>query len=1166
MLKDTVNILKKAVSPDIWRAGLLLFILSVIFMTSNAWAGADDYDCPTMDVLNERYKTGCMPCMIVKVLIASFMRAAGNVYDVSREAGVKLLMFGSMIWLVFWALKKVASFTNPEPMAMMNELLIFFGKVILAFVFINSGIGTLVGYAINPILAAGADYGSALLNTGSEENAIDLSTMPAPENAYSGPTDIVSEDVMNKILRFSEGVSNEVATNLVIGNALTCFSIQQGYHWNFVIKIHIPDIWLWLCGAAIWVVGFLLTLSVCYYLIDIPFKLGFAIIALPVVIGLWPFKMTAGKLKSCVMIAVNAAGTFLFLALSVSYAMVLISAGLRDKDKLLQAFTDDDVTYVQETFAITGPYFLIILFCYIYGFQMIGNITNKMPSKFFGGSMTASAGSPLHQMATGATNWVKGKVTAPLKMARDIVANQAGKAATTVAKAAGNVGLGAASYGAGIVTNKFGKGMSAIGGKLAGAGRGAQQQLDADGKLMDMNRTNGAAKAGNRFQSALAGMVGKTGELMQNAGNKTSAGGDMLKAPLRNTAAHIKDAYNASTAELKDAVKDVAGLMPESAGNAIAAVGGSFMKATEGNQFMRDKNGNAILGKDGQPLTNISARVMNKIGSKIQNLGAHVATSDSADSLSKAADMRLKRQMVTTLRQAGKVASYVPGGLGEKIKKGGLTLQLHALTRGSESGGAAMALGKGMESLGDSKFSKFIDNNKAPEGSHRDKIKKFTSQVLATEGNIKQRTLKTAWNTIKLGGKAAAGGIVKGGAYVFNAKNDWEQLKTQAATLKDTTKNFKANFKEQLGSNMGNAADSTIGLGKTIKNMPKDWGKGIVGSLKAATRHDGLNGEFKATAKDMARRTNNMAKNISSDNIHGVTDAVLMPAAAVLGGAIMAKDLAETYVEGMYSATMHTAFAGIDAAKIALNIVPVQPLANIAGHTVSTLGDYGKVVAGMAGQPVNVLVDTAKTVGYASKMVVNVPLRAVGAVVGFTAKTVDNTLYAAYSATVKPTLAVAGLAKEGVTLGYRAVAATRAGKTVNRVAHGVRGTFKVGLKTLQIGTNIIKGAAGEGPRRPAKILTPEEKARQEELKKQRLKEERRKEDKLRKQREEKAREERLREREEERRREQEERIRLREEEAQKREEDRERRRLEEEERRKQEEEERRRRNGGAPTS
>ena len=105
--------------------------------------------CPGMNVLKERYQGDCFPCEIVNVLLASFMRAASKVYDVSKEAGNKLLLLGSALWLAFWALQKVSSLANEEPSTMTNELIIFFGKVLVAYCFINSGIGTLVSYAIN---------------------------------------------------------------------------------------------------------------------------------------------------------------------------------------------------------------------------------------------------------------------------------------------------------------------------------------------------------------------------------------------------------------------------------------------------------------------------------------------------------------------------------------------------------------------------------------------------------------------------------------------------------------------------------------------------------------------------------------------------------------------------------------------------------------------------------------------------------------------------------------------------------------------------------------------------------------------------------------------------------------------------------------------------------
>lgn len=507
-------------SKWVW-AGVLACACVFCFGIGESFAA---YECPTMDELRERYQSKCFACQIVKVLIASFMQAASMVYDVSRDAGVKLLVIGAALWTAFWALKKVSSLTSQEPMNMMNELIIMMFKVLVAYVFITAGAKALVSYAINPIMGAGADFGIAMVVESDNLSAGD----PSGENAYNGPTDIVSANLMNKILRFSEGVSNEVAKNLIIGNALTCFSIKQGINWNFIIEIHIPDIWLWLCGAAIWIVGLLLTITVCYYLIDIPFKLGFAIIALPVVIGLWPFDLTKDKFKDCMQIIFNATATFVFLAISTSYAMVLMDEALGNIENLEAAFEKDDVTYVSDLFDITGSRFLIIMFCYIYGFKMIGDFTKSLPDKFVGAGMGLGSGtSPMHHTATAATMWLGNKALAPVKMATDIAAHQGGKLATGIAA---GVAAGAGNVVAAGGRTVLGGGMKAfkntkIGGAITNSKVGQKIGMDKwDDKLLSQPKN-----MYNRMKTAAVDatndMLGAVGEL-KNAVQDDGSGAD----------------------------------------------------------------------------------------------------------------------------------------------------------------------------------------------------------------------------------------------------------------------------------------------------------------------------------------------------------------------------------------------------------------------------------------------------------------------------------------------------------------------------------------------------------------------------------------------------------------------------------------------------------------
>lgn len=388
--------------------------------------------------MEKKYQSSCYSCIVVKTLLEKFINACTKVSDLCRRAAVQVLLVATLLWVAFWALKTISSVASLEPSSIVNTLLIQGFKILFAYVVIESGIEVFMIYVVSPILVAGADFGTAILANSQSH----LSMTPSPDYTYSG-VELLSADMLNKIMGFNESLDRVVSTNLVIGHALTCHSVNAGAWVNHSImdfQIIVPNVWIWLCGAAIWFAGFMLVLAVSYYLLDISFKIGIAIMIFPLLMALWPFSITAGKVKTCIKTMLSSAAIFAFLAITTSYAMAMISVTLRDVPELFERVEKGDSKWISDTFDITGPYFILILFAYLYSIKLVRSTVDDYVNKFFGGGLMANA-SPMHSEMTRMTDIAKKATVGAGKAAVGAATGGAGKvlgavAGATVGKAA----------------------------------------------------------------------------------------------------------------------------------------------------------------------------------------------------------------------------------------------------------------------------------------------------------------------------------------------------------------------------------------------------------------------------------------------------------------------------------------------------------------------------------------------------------------------------------------------------------------------------------------------------------------------------------------------------------------------------------------------------------
>ena len=438
-----------------------LLILGCVLISSDVLA-ASNAECK-IKAMQEKYQSSCYSCLIVKTLLEQFMTVGSRTYALCSSAGVKILLLASCLWLAFFVLKNLASLANVEPISIVNQLLKQLFKVLFAYVVIVSGTNTFVNYVVNPVLATGADYGLAIIE-GSNDT---LGMQASGKYNYEGES-LFSNDVINKILGVTEGIDRVVSTNLVIGHALTCHSINAGA-WRFnllVVTITIPDIWIWLCGAIIWFFGFMLTLGVSYYLLDLSFKIGISIVLFPITMGLWPFSSTSDKVISCIRTILKSAAIFAFLAITTTYGMSLISVALRDVTEFYTRIENGDSKWVSETFDITGSFFLILMFAYVYAFLLVSKTITSYVNKFFSGGILSGA-NPLHSGATTMTDAAKRPVMATGRYAKDVAREQGGKAIKQAGKGVSAAGKGMTKGGKGMM--KAGKALSSSGwGAIAG--------------------------------------------------------------------------------------------------------------------------------------------------------------------------------------------------------------------------------------------------------------------------------------------------------------------------------------------------------------------------------------------------------------------------------------------------------------------------------------------------------------------------------------------------------------------------------------------------------------------------------------------------------------------------------------------------------------------------
>ena len=143
-----------------------IIFLSLILMVSLFLlcpAVAEATEACDISKMQEQYTKHCISCPTVATIISVFLEVGADSYPLMRSAANTILGIMSVLWIALYFLKKLSAFTPIELPEMMQELSIFFFKILVAAVGINGGISVILYYTLDPIISFGSDFGIGIL-------------------------------------------------------------------------------------------------------------------------------------------------------------------------------------------------------------------------------------------------------------------------------------------------------------------------------------------------------------------------------------------------------------------------------------------------------------------------------------------------------------------------------------------------------------------------------------------------------------------------------------------------------------------------------------------------------------------------------------------------------------------------------------------------------------------------------------------------------------------------------------------------------------------------------------------------------------------------------------------------------------------------------------------
>lgn len=504
--------------------------------------------------------------------------ASGAITDLSfsklASGFATLIVLGLAVWIAFQTLTHVSSLTKQDAPKFLGNIIKQSYKFLIAFLLLQNS-SQIFEYIVNPVLETGIEFGSQFLTEykATQETRMAIEQEIGERSGTLKHTGHYDQVIYERLDRYVGDIQREISFMQAVGTSLVCAGNRGMFHETVVAKFA-DGFKMFIQGAVIAAFAFLLSIAFAFYMIDAVVQLGIVGGLAPFLVASWPFKITSQYAGTGFKMLLNSAFIFLFIGLTVSVNLNLISSALSisgsqkhvqlkkdcemlqmckgnaqykeahpddcqkaeqaaseeqckeaEKDAfgglsaIAQAINSQDESQLIDLTDISGIGFLILLFCCIFGFKFMGQ-TSSLAGQFSSGGIKPTAPSIATMGGSAALSGAK-KLTKPV---REAVGRKAEDAEMAVIGAVAHPIKTAKSIGRGItsIANKF------RGKKGGGSSESTSETESEETKSKKKSgTTENSGPQGSKKKGAVVGQKGgKGGETDSTKPSVPAGGGD----------------------------------------------------------------------------------------------------------------------------------------------------------------------------------------------------------------------------------------------------------------------------------------------------------------------------------------------------------------------------------------------------------------------------------------------------------------------------------------------------------------------------------------------------------------------------------------------------------------------------------------------------------------